>query len=155
MSILADRHDGVTTMVAAQEGQMDGRRAPPRTRRPTTLGGMARGFAVRHPDDVVQVVYGEDGHYLSVFEQAGELEDGRHGRRPRSAVEVSGVEAWRAESGGGDRAPPRGGLRPDGRHADTEDLDELVDDLPDARPLGLGRRIGDAMDDLVDAFGLG
>jgi hypothetical protein len=31
----------------------------------------------------------------------------------------------------------------------------VVDDLPDARPMGLTRRIGDAMDDLVDAFGLG
>jgi hypothetical protein len=38
---------------------------------------------------------------------------------------------------------------------DVDQLAAIVDDLPDGRPMGLTRRIGDAMDDLVDAFGLG
>jgi hypothetical protein len=38
---------------------------------------------------------------------------------------------------------------------DLDELDELVDGLPDARPLGLVRRVRDAMDDLVTAFGFG
>ena len=36
-----------------------------------------------------------------------------------------------------------------------ETLAAIVAELPDARRMGLARRIGDAMDDLVNAFGLG
>jgi hypothetical protein len=149
---LTDRHDSMMTIgtTSTREGRAD---VPAPFQVPDHLGPMAAGMAVQHPDDVVQVVYGQDGHYISVFEQAGDLEADAMDAGLRR-LDVPGVAAWQTDDGSvvvrrndvvyvlvGD--------------IDTDLLPEVVEDLPDARPLGLLRRIGDAMDDLVTAFGLG
>jgi hypothetical protein len=151
MDSMTDRHD-VMAVEASLQGEMSEVPAPYQA--PERLGGMSRGFMVRHDDDVVQVVYGDDGDYLSVFEQPGELADETMdaGLEP---VEIDGVEAWEADDGSlvvrrVDVVYVLVGDLPD-----DADLAEVLDDLPDARPLGMARRIGDAMDDLVDAFGFG
>ena len=102
----------------------------------------------------MQVVYATDGHYVSVFEQAGELED------DAMAVDLTPLDdpastAWQADDGSvivrrsdvvyvlvGDIDPDDAGRRSwptcptPGRWAST-------------------RRIGDAMDDLVDRLRAG
>jgi hypothetical protein len=148
---LTDRHDSMMTIGTA--AAREDRDVPAPFQVPDHLGPMAAGMAVQHPDDVVQVVYGQDGHYISVFEQAGDLEADAMDAGLRR-LDVPGVAAWQTDDGSvvvrrndvvyvlvGD--------------IDTDMLRDVVEDLPDARPLGLLRRIGDAMDDLVTAFGFG
>jgi hypothetical protein len=152
MSALADFHSEAAVVESSMQGDPDGD-VPAPYQAPEHVAGMSRGFTFRHPDDVVQVLYGEDGHYLSVFEQAGDLEDEATdaGLTP---LDVAGVDAWRSDAGAVI-------VRRDGvvyvlmGDFDVDQLASIVDDLPDGRPMGLTRRIGDAMDDLVDAFGLG
>jgi len=150
MSDLAARHEDLPGL---EDGMTDDVPAPYQA--PEELGGMSRGSMVHHDDDVVQIVYGDEGHYLSVFEQPGELADDAMdaGLEP---VDVDGAEAW--EAGDGSLVVRRDdvvyvlvGDLPD----DEDELASVLDELPDARPLGIARRIGDAMDDLVDAFGFG
>ena len=121
---------------------------------PERLGPFRPGWAVRHPDDVVQLVYGLDGEYISVFEQAGDLDEGALGGNYRR-LQLSGVRAWESEDG--ETIVVRrsdvvyvlvGDIEP-------EEVPELVEDLPDARPMGMWERARDAMDDLVDTFGFG
>jgi hypothetical protein len=154
MDDFAARHDQVlaieATSVRADEPDL-----PAPYRVPEELGPMARGMAMRHPDDVVQAVYGSDGHYVSLFEQAGDLEDDAMADDlERLDLDVPGVTAWRAAD---DSIIVR---RTDVVYVlvgeiDPDELDEVVADLPEPRPMGITSRIGDAMDDLVDAFGLG
>jgi hypothetical protein len=119
---------------------------------PDRIGPFSPGMAVRHPDDVVQVVYGLDGDYLSVFEQAGDLdEDALGGNFTR--LHLRGVRAWESEDG--ETIVVR---RSDVVYVLVGDIDhdaipELIEDLPDARPMGVWERARDAMDDLVDTFG--
>ena len=119
---------------------------------PDHLGRLSPGMAVFHPDDVVQVVYGEDGHYVSLFEQAGELQDDAMDG-DLTPLHIRGVDGLAGRRRRDHRPPGGGGLRADRRHRPRR-RDRVIADLPDARPMGLARRIGDAMDDLVDAFGL-
>ncbi|HYF45240.1 MAG TPA: hypothetical protein VD926_03455 [Acidimicrobiales bacterium] len=149
MSILAARHADLAGM---EDDMTDEVPAPYQA--PRELGGMSRGFMVHHADDLVQVVYGDEGHYLSVFEQPGELADEAMDEG-LERVPVDGVEAWRAGDGSlivrrDDVVYVLVGDLPE-----DEELAAVLDELPDARPLGIARRIGDAMDDLVDAFGFG
>jgi hypothetical protein len=88
-----------------------------------------------------------------VFEQVGDLDVDALAMELTPAG-VDGVDAWWAEDGS---LVVR---RSDVVYVIVGDLDPdevraVVVDLPDARPMGLSRRIGDAMDDLVNAFGLG
>jgi hypothetical protein len=156
MALLADRHATVLTVdVQSLRGQMEGDEVPAPYQAPAELGGMQRGMAVLHPDDVVQVVYAADGHYLSVFEQAGEMDDDAvaHDVTP---VAVDGVDAWRTDDGAVivRRSDVVYVLMGDVSTLSPETLAAIVAQLPDARRLGVARRIGDAMDDLVNAFGL-
>lgn len=157
MALLADRHATVLTVdVQSLRGRMEGDEVPAPYQAPEELGGMQRGTAVLHPDDVVQVVYAADGHYLSVFEQAGDMADDAMADDV-TPVAVDGVDAWRTDDGAVivRRADVVYVLMGDVADLGPETLAAIVADLPDARRLGLARRIGDAMDDLVDAFGLG
>ena len=154
MQDLAARHAEAMAVPAVRiGGEMPADELPAPYQAPEQVGGLERDMAVRHPDDVVQVVYTADGHYVSVFEQVGHMDtDAMAG--DLTPAEVDGVDAW--WTGGGALVVRRsdvvyvivGDLDPD-------DVRAVVVDLPDARPMGLSRRIGDAMDDLVDAFGLG
>ncbi len=150
---LADRHATVLTVdVRSLDGGMEGDDLPAPYQAPAELGPFQRGMAVWHTDDVVQVVYTDDSAYLSLFEEVGEMEegdmsDGLH------RFEVAGVTAWRTDDG----------MVVVRRHdvvyvlvgdLDDDELADVVEDLPDARPMGMTRRIKDAMDDLVSAFGL-
>jgi hypothetical protein len=132
-------------------GPMEGDEVPAPCQAPERLGAMERGMAVRHADDVVQIVYAADGHYVSLFEQAGDLDDEAMVPDLTPAA-IDGVDAWWTEDGGVV-------VRRDGvvyvvvGDLDAAEVEAMVEDLPDARPMGLSRRIGDAMDDLVDAFG--
>lgn len=150
---LAGRHE---TMVDGDprvlRGAMEGDEVPAPYQAPEELAGMERGMAVRHPDDVVQVFYTTEGRMISVFEQAGELDAGPM-EAEMVALEVAGAEAWQLAD---DQIVV---VRRDVVYVvvgdmDPDELDELVDGLPDARPLGIARRVRDAMDDLVNAFGL-
>ncbi len=151
VSMLADRHD-IYGLEDAEERDI-GDDVPAPYQAPDELAGMARDATVLHADDIVQVVYVDDGHHVSVFEQAGELEDDAMPSR-LTRLHVSGVEAWETEYGAvivrrSDVVYVLvGDLEPD-------ELAALVAALPDARPLSLTRRIGDAMDDLVETFGFG
>jgi hypothetical protein len=120
---------------------------------PDHLGQLSPGMAVRHPDDVVQVVYGSDGQYVSLFEQVGDLSDEALAS-DLTPLHVDGVAAWRADDGSivVRRAHVVYVLIGD---IDPDDVAAVIADLPNARRMGLADRIGDAMDDLVDAFGLG
>ena len=154
MGDLAERHAEVMTIETASfRGAMPSDDVPAPYQAPAQVGELLRGMAVRHPDDVVQVVYAANGRYVSVFEQAGEMDDEAM-EGELTPADVDGGDAWWAEDGSlivrrtdvvyvivGDLEP--------------EEAAAVVEDLPDARPLGLTRRIGDAMDDLVNAFGLG
>lgn len=153
MGELADRHAAVLSADARSlRGGMDGDQLPAPYQAPEVVGGMQRGLAVHHDDDVVQVVYAADGHYVSVFEDAGELDDDAMADGLTSA-DLDGVRAWWTDDGA--LVVRRddvvyvivGDVDPDAAEA-------MVDDLPDARPMGLGDRMRDAMDDLVEAFGL-
>ena len=148
---LVDRHEDLM----ADEGQTDGQTradvgAPYQV--PERLGQFSPGRVLRHPDDMVQVVYGLDGEYLSVFEQAGDLdEDALGGTYTR--LRIRGVRAWESEDG--ETIVVR---RSDVVYIlvgdiETEEIPELIEDLPDARPMGVWERARDAMDDLVDTFG--
>jgi hypothetical protein len=121
---------------------------------PESLGPMERGAAMRN-EDGIQVVYTGHGHVVSVFEQPGDLDEGEM-PDDGHVVEHEGA-TWLVTVGAMHAVVVR-------RHdvvyvvigdASPEELLALAEDLPDARPLGLARRIGDAMDDLVTAFGLG
>ncbi len=154
MGDLAERHEEVMAVPASSiRGEMPADEVPAPYQAPERVGELQRGMAVWHADDVVQVVYAANGQYVSVFEQVGDLDP------DAMAVEltpagVEGVDAWWAE--GGALVVRRsevvyvivGDLDPD-------EVQSVVVDLPDARPMGLSRRIGDAMDDLVNTFGLG
>jgi hypothetical protein len=152
MSLLADFHDHAAVEQASVQARTDGD-VPAPYQAPEHVAGMSRGFTFRHPDDVVQVVYGENGHYLSVFEQAGDLEE-EATETGLTRLDVPGVDAWRSDIGAVI-------VRRDGvvyvlmGDFDADQLSAIVDDLPDGRPMSLTLRIGDAMDDLVDTFGLG
>ena len=151
MGELAARHSVLMTEDVSAEGEpADEVGAPYQV--PDHLGSLSPGMALFHPDDVVQVVYGEDGHYVSLFEQVGELQDDAMDN-DLTPLHIRGVAAWQAEDGSiiVRRAEVVYVLVGD---IDPDDVTEVIADLPDARPLGLARRIGDAMDDLVDAFGL-
>lgn len=153
MGDLAERHEEVMTVPAsAIRGEMPADEVPAPYQAPEQVGELQRGMAVWHTDDIVQLVYAADGHYVSVFEQVGDLDPDALAIELTPAG-VEGVDAWWAEDGAlvvrrsdvvyvivGD--------------LDPADVQAVVVDLPDARPMGLSRRIGDAMDDLVNAFGL-
>lgn len=154
MDDLAERHEQVMTVPAESiRGEMPADEVPAPYQAPEQVGELQRGMAVWHADDVVQLVYAADGQYVSIFEQVGDLD------RDAMAADltpagVSGVDAWWTESG---TLVVR---RSDVVYVIVGDLDPdevraVVVDLPDARPMGMTRRIGDAMDDLVNAFGLG
>lgn len=133
-------------------GAMDGDEVPPPYVAPEALAGMRLRMAVRHPDDVVQVFYTSDGRTVSVFEAAGTL-DLDAVDAEMVPLDVAGVRAWQV---GDDQVVV---LRRDVVYVLVgdmagDDLDDVVADLPDARPMGLLHRVRDAMDDLVDAFGL-
>jgi len=154
MDDLAERHAEVMTVPAQSlRGEMPADEVPAPYQAPEQVGEMQRGMAVWHTDDVVQLVYASDGHYVSVFEQAGDL-DLDAVTVDLTSAGVAGVDAWWSDDGAlvvrrsdvvyvvvGD--------------LDPDDVRAVVVDLPDARPMGMSRRIGDAMDDLVNAFGLG
>ena len=154
MDDLAERHEEVMTVPASSiRGEMPADEVPAPYQAPEQVGEMRRGMAVWHADDIVQLVYAADGHYVSVFEQVGDL-DVDAMAVDLTPAGVAGVDAWWAEDGAlvvrrsdvvyvivGD--------------LDPEDARAVVVDLPDARPRGMTHRIGDAMDDLVNAFGLG
>lgn len=152
MAELLGRHaqvvDGDPEML---RGAMEGDEVPAPYAAPEALAGMRLRMALRHPDDVVQVFYTSDGRTVSVFEQVGDL-DLEAMDVEMVPLDVAGVRAWQV---GEDQVVV---LRRDvvyvlvGDMAD-EELDDVVADLPDARPMGLVRRVRDAMDDLVDAFG--
>lgn len=148
---LADRHATVVAIDVAQlRGQVDGDDLPAPYQAPRRLGGLEREMAVRHPDDVVQVMYARDGEVVSVFEAAGHLADDLG--RELDRMEMSDAPAWRSDEGlvvvrRDDVVYVLAGT------LDDDELVEVVEDLPDARPMGLGRRIRDAMDELVGAFG--
>jgi hypothetical protein len=156
MALLADRHATIVAVDVEVPGQMPGDELPAPYQAPAELGGMRRGMAVFHPDDVVQVVYGDDGNYLSVFEQAGDLDDGAM-EGDVSPVAAPGVDAWRTEDGSAvivRRSDVVYVLMGDVAELSPETLAAIVAELPEARRMGLARRIGDAMDDLVAAFSL-
>jgi hypothetical protein len=120
---------------------------------PRHVGPFQPGMAVRHPDDVVQIVYGVDGDYLSVFEQAGDLdEDALDGNYTR--LHIRGVRAWESEDGATIVVRRSDVVYLLVGDIDPDDIPEIIDDLPDARPMGMWERARDAMDDLVDTFGL-
>ena len=149
---LVDRHEDLMEEEAETDGQARADVGAP-YQVPERLGPFQPGMLVRHPDDVVQIVYGSDGDYLSVFEQAGDLdEDALDGHYAR--LRVGGVRAW--ESDDGETIVVR---RSDVVYIlvgdiDPDEIPELIHDLPDARPMGMWERARDAMDDLVDTFGL-
>ena len=154
MASLAERHATVLTVDVHSTGQeMEGDEVPAPYQAPAELGGMQRGMAVLHPDDVVQVVYASDGHYLSLFEQAGDMDDDA---MTDDVTPVDGGDAWRTADGAVivRRADVVYVLIGDVADLSPETLAAIVAELPDARRMGLARRIGDAMDDLVEAFGL-
>lgn len=151
---MADRHRTVLTVdIRSIGGRMPADEVPAPFQAPEELGVLERDMAVRHPDDVVQVVYAGAGGYVSLFEQVGDVADDA---MPEGLVPigVEGIEAWRSADGAivVRRAHMVyvlvGAMDPD-------EVDAVVADLPDARPMGLARRIGEAMDDLVNTFGLG
>jgi hypothetical protein len=152
MGDLAARHDTLMAREISASGD-PGEDVGAPYQVPEHLGQLSPGMAVRHPDDVVQVVYGEDGHYVSLFEQVGELRDDAM-EADLTPLHVHGVAAWEADDGSivVRRADVVYVLIGD---IDPDEVAAVIEDLPDARPMGLARRIGDAMDDLVDAFGLG
>jgi hypothetical protein len=149
MAALAARH--ATMMTSEVDGGMDEMPAPYQV--PEHLGSLQAGTALRHDDDVVQIVYGEGGRYLSVFEEVGDFQDDAMDLE-LTPLHVQGVAAWRADDGSiiVRRSDVVYVLIGD---IDPDEVVAVIEDLPDARPLGIVRRIGDAMDDLVDAFGLG
>jgi hypothetical protein len=148
---LAERHEELMAEEAETDGQGQADVGAP-YQVPDRLGPFSPGMAVRHPDDVVQVVYGVDGEYVSVFEQAGDLdEDTLDGNYTR--LRVRGVRAWESEDG--ETVVVR---RSDVVYIlvgdiDRDEIPEIIEDLPDARPMGVWERARDAMDDLVDTFG--
>ena len=154
MGDLAERHAQVMAVETASiRGAMPSDEVPAPYQAPEHVGELQRGIVVRHPDDVVQVVYAADGHYVSIFEQPGDMDDNAMADELTPA-DVAGVDAWWTEDGA---LVVR---RRDVVYVIVGDLDPdearaVVIDLPDARPMSLTRRIGDAMDDLVYAFGLG
>ena len=153
-AMLADRHATVLTVDVQSIGeQLAGDEVPAPYQAPEELGGMQRGMAVLHPDDIVQVVYAADGHYLSLFEQAGDMDDDA---MEDDLTPVDGGDAWRTDDGAVivRRSDVVYVLVGDVAELSPETLAAIVAELPDARRMGLARRIGDAMDDLVDAFGL-
>jgi hypothetical protein len=153
---LIGRHESVVTVNASTlTGLMPADEVPAPFQAPAELGGLQRGMAVRFPDDVVQIVYGNDALVVSVFEEAGDLDEADM-PDGLTLVEMGGAEAWAAPAGelamlvvSRDHVVyvVIGDLSPEAAAA-------VVEDLPDARPMSLPRRIGDAMDDLVSAFGL-
>lgn len=154
MDELADRHEQVIGVEARTlRGEMPAEDVPAPYQAPERVGGMERGMAVRHDDDVVQVVYAADGHYVSVFEEVGDMDDAAMADDLTPAG-IDGVDAWWTDDGAVvvRRAEVvyvlMGDMEPD-------EVAAMVRDLPDARPMGLARRVGDAMDDLVRAFGFG
>ena len=149
MDALAARHATMMTS-EVEDGAMDDMPAPYQV--PERLGPLQPGAAMLHDDDVVQIVYGGDGRYVSVFEEPGDFEDEAM-ELELTPLRVEGVSAWRAEDGS-IVVHRRDVLYVLVGDVDTDDVADIVADLPDARPLGLGDRLRDAMDDLVDAFGL-
>ena len=154
MDDLADRHEEVMAVSASSiRGEMPADEVPAPYQAPARVGDLERGMAVWHGDDLVQLVYASDGHYVSVFEQVGDF-DIDAVAVDLTPAGVAGVDAWWADDGS---LVVR---RRDVVYVIVGDLDPdevraVVVDLPDARPMGMSRRIGDAMDDLVTAFGLG
>jgi hypothetical protein len=154
MGDLTERHEEAMTVPASEvPGEMPADEVPAPYQAPEQVGGMQRGMAVWHADDVVQVVYAANGHYVSVFEQIGDLDPDAM-TVELTPAEVDGVDAWWAE-GGALVVRRREVVYVIVGDLDPDEVRAVVVDLPDARPMGLTRRIGDAMDDLVTAFGLG
>lgn len=152
--ILAERHEEVMTVESASiRGVMPADEVPAPYQAPAQIGEMQRGMAVFHPDDVVQVVYAANGHYVSIFEQVGDMNDDAMAD-DLTPAEVEGVDAWWTE-GGALVVRRRDVVYVIVGDLDPDEVRAVVVDLPDARPLGMTRRIGDAMDDLVSAFGFG
>lgn len=145
---LAARHETVMTILEAGDGVDD---VPAPYQVPDSLGPLQAGMTMRHDDDVIQVVYGEDGEYVSLFEEPGDFEAGAVDLE-LTPLHIRGVTAWQAEDGSiiVRRSDVVYVLVGD---IDPEEIPEVLADLPDARPMGLVRRVRDAMDDLVDAFG--
>jgi hypothetical protein len=149
---LADRHGRVLTVdTATVAEQVEGEALPAPYQAPPQLGRMQRGMAVWHDDDVVQVIYVEDGDTISVFEQAGDLDDLPAGLH---RIDVEGVRAWSDDDGGMIVVRRHDVVYVVVGDLDPDALPEVLADLPDARPMGMAERVRDAMEDLVSAFGL-
>jgi hypothetical protein len=154
MGDLAQRHEAVMAVPAsAITGEMPADEVPAPYQAPETVGDLERGMAVRHPDDVVQVVYAADGRYVSVFEQVGDLDTDTMAA-DLTPADFDGVDAWWSD-GGALVVRRQEVVYVIVGEFDREEMRAVVVDLPGARPMGLSRRIGDAMDDLVETFGLG
>ena len=152
-SELVDLHQALMAQDDEPEGDARTEVGPP-YQVPEHLGPFSPGMAIRHPDDLVQVVYGSEGDYLSVFEQAGDLdEDALGGTYHR--MRIQGVRVWESEDGETLVVRRSGVVYVLVGDIDADEVPELIEDLPDARPMGTWERARDAMDDLVDTFGFG
>jgi hypothetical protein len=142
---LAGRHQRIVTIgPLASEPAMDPDEVPPPYPVPAQLGDLDREMVIRHDDGVVHVLYRHDDMQVSVFEQAGEPDMGAmpDEMEPMPVDEVNVLLVQRDDVVYvvmGEASPAA--------------LTEVAEDLPAARPMSLADRIGDAMDDLVRAFG--
>lgn len=125
-------------------------------REPATLAGSFSRIDRFHGDDgTVMVTYRDGTRWLTLFEQAGELDTGD---LPGEMDPVDlGHGAWEL-----DTAVVRIVVVPRGDLVYTlvgdvgaSVMEEAVQELPAERPMGLARRVTTAVDDLVEDFGLG
>jgi len=143
---LVGRHDALALSADPEDVSV-----PAPYQAPEDLGPLHRGGAMRQGDGV-QVLYRNGELAVSVFEQAGDLDEGDV---PADASPLPMEGAWMAHDDGANAVIVRRS------HvvyvvigdAPVDELVAVAEDLPDARPMSMPRRIGDAMDDLVQAFG--